>query len=257
MSSPEPHAPMAHAHGALAHVLPARVLLAYVEGWLRQRGCPRARLTYRSDRGTPAAMERVLSLGSIVSFTGILTFKNGQNIRDTLAATPMGSFMLETDSPYLAPVPHRGKRCEPAYVKEIAETAAQGKALWRMRESIPDAAKVEGLVYRHDIAVAVSRIPEFINTASAALEAAYPGVRIICFGHLGDGNLHFNAFVPGRERSDEVQHRGRVGHREPGGLVDRHHHEQARGQAHQRVGAEAGRPAQAPVVGLSTLPAAA
>jgi FAD/FMN-containing dehydrogenase len=76
-----------------------------------------------------------------------------------------------------------------------------------MRESIPDAAKVEGLVYRHDIAVAVSRIPEFIATASAALEAAYPGVRIICFGHLGDGNLHFNAFVPGRERSDEVARR--------------------------------------------------
>ena len=84
----------------------------------------------------------------------------------------------------------------------IAENAAQGKALWRMRESIPDAAKDEGLVYRHDIAVAVNRIPEFIATGSAALEAAFPGVRIICFGHLGDGNLHFNAFVPGRERSD-------------------------------------------------------
>ena len=84
----------------------------------------------------------------------------------------------------------------------IAENAAQGKALWRMRESIPDAAKVEGLVYRHDIAVAVSRIPQFIATASAALEAAFPTVRIICFGHLGDGNLHFNAFIPGRERSD-------------------------------------------------------
>ena len=72
-------------------------------------------------------MQQVLALGSIVSFTGILTFKNGQNMRDTLAATPMGKFMLETDSPYLAPVPYRGKRCEPAYVKEIAETAAQVK----------------------------------------------------------------------------------------------------------------------------------
>lgn len=86
----------------------------------------------------------------------------------------------------------------------IAENAAQGKALWRMRESIPDAAKNEGLVYRHDIAVAVNDIPSFIETASAALEKNYPGVRIICFGHLGDGNLHFNAFVPGRERSDEA-----------------------------------------------------
>lgn len=70
---------------------------------------------------------RVLALGSLVSFTGILTFKNGQNIRDTLAATPFGSFMFETDSPYLAPVPYRGKRCEPAYVKEIAESAAAVK----------------------------------------------------------------------------------------------------------------------------------
>jgi len=74
-----------------------------------------------------AAMRRVVAMGSIVSFTGILTFKNGQNIRDALAATPSRQFMLETDCPYLAPVPYRGKRCEPAYVKEIAEVAAQVK----------------------------------------------------------------------------------------------------------------------------------
>lgn len=74
-----------------------------------------------------SAMRRILGMGSLVSFTGILTFKNGQNIRDTLAETPMGQFMLETDSPFLAPVPYRGKRCEPAYVKEISEVAAQVK----------------------------------------------------------------------------------------------------------------------------------
>ena len=72
-------------------------------------------------------MRRILGLNSLVSFTGILTFKNGQNIRDTLAATPMNGFMLETDSPFLAPVPYRGKRCEPAYVKEISMVAAQVK----------------------------------------------------------------------------------------------------------------------------------
>lgn len=77
--------------------------------------------------GTPAEMQRVLALGSLVSFTGILTFKNGQNIRDTLAATPMGKFMFETDSPFLAPIPYRGKRNEPSYVKEISEAAAQVK----------------------------------------------------------------------------------------------------------------------------------
>jgi len=72
-------------------------------------------------------MRRVLDMGSLVSFTGIVTFKNGQNVRDTLVATPLGKFMLETDCPYLAPVPYRGKRCEPAYVKEISETVAQTK----------------------------------------------------------------------------------------------------------------------------------
>ena len=72
-------------------------------------------------------MRRIVALGSLVSFTGILTFKNGQNIRDALAATPLDQFMLETDCPYLAPMPYRGKRCEPAYVKETAEVAAQVK----------------------------------------------------------------------------------------------------------------------------------
>src|SRR5882672_288378 len=72
-------------------------------------------------------LQKILELGWLVSYTGIVTFKNGQNIRDAVAATPMGKFMLETDCPYLAPIPYRGKRCEPAYVKEISETVAQVK----------------------------------------------------------------------------------------------------------------------------------
>ncbi|HTY87345.1 MAG TPA: TatD family hydrolase [Candidatus Acidoferrum sp.] len=73
-------------------------------------------------------MRQVLGIGSVVSFTGIVTFKNGQNVRDTVAATPLDQFMLETDCPYLAPVPYRGKRCEPAYVKEISEVVARVKS---------------------------------------------------------------------------------------------------------------------------------
>jgi len=72
-------------------------------------------------------LQKILSLGWLVSYTGIVTFKNGQNIRDAVAATPLDKFMLETDCPYLAPVPYRGQRCEPAYVKEISETVAQVK----------------------------------------------------------------------------------------------------------------------------------
>jgi TatD DNase family protein len=70
-------------------------------------------------------LEQILAIGSLVSFTGIVTFKNSQNVRAAVAAAPPDKFMLETDCPYLAPVPHRGQRCEPAFVKEISETVAQ------------------------------------------------------------------------------------------------------------------------------------
>jgi FAD/FMN-containing dehydrogenase len=85
----------------------------------------------------------------------------------------------------------------------IAESGAQSQALWKLRETIPEAAKGEpGMLYRHDIAVGVSAIPAFIDEARDALEARFPGARLICFGHLGDGNLHYNVFVPGRARAD-------------------------------------------------------
>ena len=76
---------------------------------------------------TVERMQQIFAIGSLVSFTGIVTFKNAQNVRAAVAAAPLGQFMLETDCPYLAPVPYRGKRCEPAYVKEISEAVAQIK----------------------------------------------------------------------------------------------------------------------------------
>ena len=69
-------------------------------------------------------LQAVLDIGALVSFTGIVTFKNAQNVRDAVVAVPADRFMLETDCPYLAPVPYRGKRGEPAYVKEISEAVA-------------------------------------------------------------------------------------------------------------------------------------
>lgn len=64
--------------------------------------------------------EEILAMGHLVSFTGIVTFKNAQVVQDTAKALPVGTFMVETDCPYLAPVPYRGKRCEPAYVRQVA-----------------------------------------------------------------------------------------------------------------------------------------
>ena len=74
---------------------------------------------------------RVLELGGIVSFGGVATFKNAREVRDTVEKCPEGTFMLETDSPYLAPEPHRGQRNEPAYVRQVAErlAALRGKTL--------------------------------------------------------------------------------------------------------------------------------
>lgn len=67
---------------------------------------------------------RVLDLGGLVSFGGVATFKTAHHVRETALHCPAGSFMVETDSPYLAPEPHRGKRNEPAYVCETATRLA-------------------------------------------------------------------------------------------------------------------------------------
>jgi FAD/FMN-containing dehydrogenase len=78
----------------------------------------------------------------------------------------------------------------------VAESMAQARALWHIRESIPLAQAQEGLNIKHDISIAVSRIPEFVRLADAALGAQFPGVRLVNYGHLGDGNLHYNVQAP-------------------------------------------------------------
>ena len=78
----------------------------------------------------------------------------------------------------------------------IAESLAQSAAMWHLRESIPLAQSEEGLNVKHDIALPVSAIPGFCASTDAALQAAFPGVRLVNFGHLGDGNLHYNVQSP-------------------------------------------------------------
>jgi len=78
----------------------------------------------------------------------------------------------------------------------VAESLTQAKALWQIRESIPLAQVEEGLNIKHDISLPVSAIPAFVHSTDALLAAAIPGVRLVNFGHLGDGNLHYNVQVP-------------------------------------------------------------
>lgn len=87
----------------------------------------RVRGVFHCFVGDASAMRRVVDLESFVSFTGIVTFKNAEKVRATVADTPLDKMMFETDCPFLAPVPYRGKRAEPAHVREVAATVAQIK----------------------------------------------------------------------------------------------------------------------------------
>jgi TatD DNase family protein len=79
--------------------------------------------------GSLEQANEVVGLGHLVSFTGIVTFKNGRAVRDVATQIPLWKFMVETDCPYLAPVPFRGKRCEPAHTRIVAETIAAARGV--------------------------------------------------------------------------------------------------------------------------------
>ncbi|TAK97011.1 MAG: FAD-binding oxidoreductase [Aquabacterium sp.] len=74
----------------------------------------------------------------------------------------------------------------------VAQSDTQYREMWALRETIPLAEKAEGQMVKHDIGVPTSCVPAFISQAEKALQEAFPGCRIVCFGHLGDGNLHYN-----------------------------------------------------------------
>jgi FAD/FMN-containing dehydrogenase len=78
----------------------------------------------------------------------------------------------------------------------VAESLSQAQGLWQIRESIPLAQATEGLNIKHDISVPVSRIPQFVAETDALLQSKIPGIRLVNFGHLGDGNLHYNVQAP-------------------------------------------------------------
>ena len=74
----------------------------------------------------------------------------------------------------------------------VATSLAQAQGLWKLRDSLSEAQKPEGGSLKHDVSVPISSIPRFIDEASRAVIAAVPGARPVPFGHLGDGNIHFN-----------------------------------------------------------------
>ncbi|MBC2884550.1 FAD-binding oxidoreductase [Ochrobactrum sp. CM-21-5] len=96
----------------------------------------------------------------------------------------------------------------------IAESVAQAQSFWKMREEMSWAQKPEGGSIKHDISVPVASIPAFIHEADAAVLEMIPGARIVCFGHIGDGNLHYNISQPvGADKEAFLARWGEVNHR--------------------------------------------
>jgi FAD/FMN-containing dehydrogenase len=91
-----------------------------------------------------------------------------------------------------------GEAIERGLVRDVAIAAnlTQARQLWALRENVSEAQAAEGPNIKHDVSVPISRIAAFIETTDAALQGAFPGVRMVTFGHLGDGNLHYNVAHP-------------------------------------------------------------
>ncbi|MDP6350973.1 MAG: FAD-binding oxidoreductase [Alphaproteobacteria bacterium] len=124
--------------------------------------------------------------------------------RDPLAKPHDHYVLIELSSgdpgPALAETMERllGQAVEDGLVLDgvIAANTGQSRDLWKLRDSCSEAQKHEGGSIKHDVSVAVSRVPEFIRRATALVEAAIPGARPVPFGHVGDGNIHFNVSQP-------------------------------------------------------------
>jgi D-lactate dehydrogenase (cytochrome) len=109
--------------------------------------------------------------------------------------------------PLLERILERGMADGDVVYGAMASSEAQRKALWRLRETIPEAERREGGSIKHDISLAISRIPEFMARAPAAVTAVVPDGRISAYGHIGDGNVHFNVLPPAGSMDEEFRHR--------------------------------------------------
>jgi len=102
---------------------------------------------------------------------------------------------------------------EKGFIKDavVARSAQQRADFWAMRENLSDVQRLEGGSIKHDVSVAVSSMPKFIARASTAVEKEFPGIRVVAFGHIGDGNVHFNLSQPvGADKSIYLAQRTRV-----------------------------------------------
>jgi D-lactate dehydrogenase (cytochrome) len=197
---------------------------------------PRAVETAFIGLPSPAAAVKLLNLaqaragGTVTSFELIIrdvlefAVKHGQGVRDPLATKHPWYVLMEVSSQN-----DEGLRdsieqlladaIEKGFVTDatIAASLDQTKAFWHLRHVLPEVQKPEGGSIKHDVSVPVAAVPDFLAEASAAVQALIPGARQVPFGHLGDGNMHFNVSQP--VGADTVQYLARWG--EMNAVVDK------------------------------------
>jgi len=109
-----------------------------------------------------------------------------------LAGGDLGGALRERLEDVLGAAAEAGDVLDAAF----ADSVQQRQAMWKLRESITEAQKSEGASIKHDVSVPVSQVADFLAEATAAVEAALPDIRVVAFGHAGDGNIHFNLSQP-------------------------------------------------------------
>jgi FAD/FMN-containing dehydrogenase len=133
-----------------------------------------------------------------------LVLRHIPSTRAPLAGPHRWHVLIEATAPMVAPSPdkaltaalHAATEADLVEDAMIAANESQAEALWRIRDSISEAEQKDGPNAKHDVSVEVPAMPGFIAAATAAVESRFSGCRVIAFGHLGDGNVHFNVRAP-------------------------------------------------------------
>ena len=195
------------AEGTLGIVTAASLRLVPAIGeravaWVGLDDAPRAMALLRHLEATMG--EAIESFELVPESALDLVLAHVPGTRAPLAAPAAWNVLVEAVSPMSAPGPepllYEGLRSalETGLAADavIAVSEAQAEAFWRLRDSISDAEKKDGPAAKHDISVAVEQMAGFMTEAAAAVEARFRGTRVNAFGHLGDGNVHFNVRAP-------------------------------------------------------------
>jgi D-lactate dehydrogenase (cytochrome) len=150
----------------------------------------------RAD-GTVTSFELIVR--EIVEFA----IHHGHGVRDPLAGKHPWYVLMEVSSQYSDGLRESLEHLLAAAIEKgividatIAASLEQTKAFWHLRHVLPEIQKPEGGSIKHDVSVPVAVVPDFLAEASAAVQALIPGSRPVPFGHLGDGNIHFNVSQP-------------------------------------------------------------